>query len=294
MPLLDGLFGKAGSGPVAIPVATSVPVAFRVYYTPGYPPLLPEDLRAKAAAWVGTYAGDPLRSALRPVIESPALSYTDMAKTAFPPPLDVLQKADVGAEERARLEAAWQVTVVACEARAQVPMFGLWAAVAAGRSAALELKGALFDAPAIRLTAIASYQQPIPGDGVLRVADHVAFLADTDPRGFVRWHTTGMAKFGLPEIDIEEAPPGLDLRPLGQALAQHLLDTLLRANHGREAPVAELVLGPEIALPLAGGGTTVRLFLLPGQGALPGMLAVLPPHDFKGAQVEFLAGLPRG
>ena len=141
MPLLDGLFRKAGGGPVVIPVATRVPVAFRVYYTPGYPPLAPEDLRVKASEWLDEHAEEPLRSALRPVLLSDRLSYTDMPKTSFPPPLDLLHKADVGAEERTRFEAAWQVAVVSCETKPQVPMFGLWAAIAAARSAATELKG---------------------------------------------------------------------------------------------------------------------------------------------------------
>jgi len=205
MPLLGGLFNKGDGGPVVIPVAGHVPIAFRVYYTPGYPPLAPDDLRVNAGEWLDRYVEEPLRSALRPVVGSEKLSYTDMAKTSFPPPLEVLQKEDVGAEERSRFEAAWQVAVVSCEARTQVPMLGLWAAVAAGRSAALSLKGALFDAVAVRLTSIASYQQPIPGMGVLRAADHLA-VGSSGAGGPVSWRTAGMPKFGLPDLELLDAP----------------------------------------------------------------------------------------
>lgn len=275
MPLLDELLGRGKSGPLAIPVAASTPVALRVYYTPGYPPLLPEDLRARAATWVANHVDEPLRAALTPVVASGALSYTDVAKTAFPPPLDLLLKAEVGEEERTRFERAWQVVVVSSDAKPQVPMFGLWAAVAAARSAALELKGALFDSPAVRLTPIASYEERIPGNGALRVTDHVAFPVDTDPSGLVRWHTTGMSKFGLPDVVIP-APPGPDQGPLLRALAQHLLDTLLRANHGLPEPLSQLVFPADTTLPMADGPAVLRLQLAPSQGGIPTLVA-LPP-----------------
>jgi len=274
MPLLGGLFGPAEAVPVVIPVAASAPVSFRVYYVPGYPPLLPDELRARAAAWIGAHVDDPLCSALLPALAS--LSYTDMAKTSFPPPLDALRSASVGAEERSRLETAWQVAVVGCDVRPQVPMLGLWAAIAAGRSAALELGGALFDATAGRLTPLASYRQRIAGDGVLRVADHAALPAEADPARAGVWRTRGMAKFSLPEVELADAPAGRDFGLHLELLAQQLLDRLLTANHGREQPVAELSLPPEVTLVLPAGATPVRLFFRPRQAGPAVLVGVLP------------------
>lgn len=292
MPLLGGLFGGKGEiGPVVIPVPPSVPVAFRVYYVPGYPPLLPEELRAHAGGWAAANVEEPLRSALLPLLASLELTYTDMAKTAFPPPLEVLASADVGAEEKARLEAAWQVSVVACRSQLAVPMFGLWAAIAAGRSAALELKGALFDAAAGRLTPIASYSAPIAGRGTLTVADHVVVRSKADARGLVRWSSTGMVKFGLPEVEVQDAPGRIDLSPLVLTLGQRLLDLLLTANHGRPEPVSELTVGPVLELSPAGRPVSLRVFFTPGGGDLPGLLDVLPTPDFVGTQGDFLVGL---
>jgi len=284
VPLLDGLLHHGDGGSLAIPVAPSIPVAFRVYYTPGYPPLLAEDLRAQAAAWVAVHVAEPLRSALGPVVASPALVYSDMAKTAFPPPLDLLQKTEVGAEERKRFEAAWQVAVVSCETKPQVPMFGLWAAIAAARSAALELHGALFDSPAVRLTPVASYEQGIPGDGVLRVADHVAFPADPDPSGLIRWHTTGMSKFGLPEI-VVPAAPGSDQGPFLVAIAQHLLDCLLPANHGRPETLTELVVAADGGLPAALGPAPLKLHLAPSLAGVTTLVALPPLHPGSSAEL---------
>jgi hypothetical protein len=167
------------------------------------------------------------------------------------------------------------VAVVSCEAKPQVPMFGLWAAIAAARSAALELSGALFDSPAVRMTPVASYEQGIAGDGVLRVADHVAFPADPDPSGLVRWHTTGMSKFGLPEI-VVPAHPGPDHGPLLQALAQHVLDSLLRANHERPEPLTELLLPADLSLPGSEAAAHLHLHLARSQAGVPTLVAVPP------------------
>src|SRR4030088_261910 len=117
MPLLGGLFHKGDGGAVITPVAGHVPIAFRVYYTPGYPPLTSEDLRVNAGEWIDQFVPEPLRSALKTEIGSERLSYTDMPKTSFPPPLEVLR--EVGEGERSRFEAAWQVAVVSCEAKTQ-------------------------------------------------------------------------------------------------------------------------------------------------------------------------------
>jgi hypothetical protein len=291
MPILGGLFGKAEAGPIVIPVPPSVPVAFRVYYTPGYPPLLPDDLRARAGGWLAAHVEEPLRSALGPVVASPELTYTDMAKTAFPPPLDVLAKAEVGAEERSRLEAAWQVVVVSCPARLQVPVFGLWAAIAAGRSAALELRGVLFDAAAARLTAIPSYEASLAGKGELLSADHVAVSSAADGRGLVRWSSRGMAKFGLPEIEVQEAPALIDLGPFVVAFAQSLIDRLLTANHGRVDPVTELTLGPVVEVAVHARAIRFRVFFTAGRGELPGLIDVLPTPEFRGTQADFLVEL---
>ena len=292
MPLLGGLFGgKVEPGPVVIPVPATVPAALRVYYVPGYPPLLPDDLRARAAAWADAHVEEPLRSALKPLLASPDLTYADMAKTSFPPPLELLAHESVGAEEKARLESAWQVVVVAHPAVTQVPMLGLWAAIAAGRSAALELKGALMDAAARRVVPIAAYEAPLPGRGTLLIADHVGVAAATDARGLARWATTGMVKFGLPEVEIQEAKPGLDFGPLVTALAQHLLDSLLTANHGRPQPVTELSLGPELQLPVGGRQLAFRVLYLAGQGERPGYLDIIPVAAYQGTQADFLASL---
>jgi hypothetical protein len=173
-------------------------------------------------------------------------------------------------------------------------MFGLWAAIAAGRSAAVELRGALFDAAAARLTPIASYQQGLPGTGLLAVADHTVLSSTTDSRGLARWYTRGMGKFGLPEVEIQDAPAGLDLGPLLRDLAQFLLDQLLTANHDREQPVAELSLGPEISLPQADGSARFRIIHTPRQGDLPPIVDVLPTPGYRGTQGAFLAAVAAG
>lgn len=279
MPLLGGLFGKAPAGPVRVPVATVIPVAFRIYYQPRYPPLMAEDLRDRAHAWLDAHADDPLRSALHPVIESQDLDYTDMEKTAFPPPVEVLQKGSVGPEERHRLETAYQVTVITCRATPRVPMFGLWAALAAGRSAAMDLGGVMFDSVAVSLAPIAAQEERIAGGGTLRVAEHTGFHSAPAQAHAERWLTAGMAKFGLPEIEVlgPTGPPG-HMAAILEALGQHLLDSVLAANHGRPSPIEELELPPDLTLQVMGSPVPVQIAFSPARGltALPAEIAPNP------------------
>ena len=289
MPVLGGLFGGRDElGPAVIPVPAEVAAAFRVYYTPGYPPLLPDDLRARALAFAAAHVEEPLRTALAPLIAAPELTYSDMPKTSFPPPPGL---AAAGQEEQARLEAAWQVAVVSCPARLQVPVLGHWAALAAARSAALELGGALVDPAAGRLPPIAGYGEPIAGRGVLRAGGWTALNRETGVQGLARWHTTGLGRFGLPEVELAGGDPRLELGPLVLALAQHLLDQLLTANHGRAEPVAQLVLGPELELAVQGRPVRFRVHLDTAAGPRPAHLGVLPVAAFRGTQAEFLASL---
>jgi hypothetical protein len=167
--------------------------------------------------------------------------------------------------------------VISCEARMQVPVLGLWAAIAAARSAALDLKGALFDAAAVRLTTISSYQQSIAGRGVLIAADHVA-VSSVSGGGLYRWHTSGMPKFGLPDLELLDAPPGADLGPTLVAVAQLLLDGLLTVNHGRDQPLAELAISHDLGLQVPGGPATVSLAYAPAKPPMPHAIEVILPR----------------
>jgi hypothetical protein len=85
-----------------------------------------------------------------------------------------------------------------------------------------------------------------------------------------------MAKFSLPEVELADAPAGRDFGLHLELLAQQLLDRLLTANHGREQPVAELSLPPEVTLVLPAGATPVRLFFPPRQAGPAVLVGVLP------------------
>ena len=92
-------------------------------------------------------------------------------------------------------------------------------------------------------------------------------------------------------MEIQEAKPGVDFGPLVTALAQHLLDSLLTVNHGREQPVTELSLGPELEVAVAGRPIRFRVMHTPGQGDRPSYLDVLPVPAFPGTQTDFLDSL---
>ena len=259
---LGGLLGQHPKGPIRIPVVAAPAIPFGVYYTPLYPPLGSDELRARLGGWLDQHVEEPLRGALKPVVASAELlSYLDLHKTALPPPTDAAQTGAT-AEEAAKLARAWQVMAVTGHPAVQVPVFGLWAALAGAHSAAQELDGVAIDSTTHRVLR-ADLESPIAGDGRLQLAEHVTVCPLANSAGAATWRTLGMQKFGLPNLQLRGAlgDPTLLLVEIGQ----RLLDALLRANHGREEPLAELEVGSELTVR---GATAVHLQYLAGADPL--------------------------
>ena len=254
MPSLSGLFAKAPEGPLRIPVDATVALGFAVYYVPGYPPLGGKELRAALPAWLDGHLAEPLRGAVKQFAAGPGLDYTDdLQRGALPlPPYDLLRSEGAGEEEVKRLEKGYQLLMVHARDPNTVPRFGLWAALAGARAGAEALAGVGYD-PA-RMAVIPLGSAALPGDGVVRVREHVAFRLGGEPGG-PGWITSaGMSKFGLPDLRVgfpAGFPPPLEMLA---DIAQQLIDSVLRANHGRAECISELEFGPAVVaagVPLA-------------------------------------------
>lgn len=262
---LGGLLGQHPKGPVRIPVVAAPAIPFGVYYTPLYPPLGPDELRARLAGWLDQHVDEPLRSALKPAVASTELlTYLDMHKTALPPPTDPAQ-AGATPEEGAKLEQAWQVMAITGHPAVQVPVFGLWGALAGARSAAQDLDGVAIDTTTHRVLR-AEPESVIAGSGKVVLAEHVTIAPLGNPSGAATWRTAGLQKFGLPNLQLRGVLPGSgDPGLLLVETGQQLLDALLRANHGREQPLAELEIGSELTV---SGATAAHLEYVAGADPL--------------------------
>jgi hypothetical protein len=143
-----------------------------------------------------------------------------------------------------------------------VPVFGLWAALAGARSAAQDLDGVAIDTTTQRVLR-ASPESAIAGSGKLLLAEHVTVAPLGNAPGAATWRTAGMQKFGLPNLQLRGAlgEPTLLLVEIGQ----QLLDGLLRANHGRQQPLAELEIASELTVQ---GATAAHLEYVAGSDPL--------------------------
>jgi hypothetical protein len=272
-------------------------------------PPTPESLKPVIDAWLEKYSESPLKDALRAYLERGFVELEVLPREGVPPlPLELMQYASKGEMEEQRLHQATHVVVVSGTDIHTPIRFGYWASLAAGRALARASGGVLVDASVPRWLLASTYEEPLPADGFVNVWDHVIIPMSVDDRGQLWLTTSGLKKFGLPELQILGAPPNLgeSLMPVMNAMAYGLLRRVAEA--GENEPPKELVLEPEIRLeeawieaslgkeptpPNEGaqGWTMVGLQYEPGEDGSDAFLTLMPPAGFKGSQGEWLNGV---
>jgi uncharacterized protein YegJ (DUF2314 family) len=196
------------------------------------------------------------------------------------------------------------------------PRAGLWAATAAAHGIASALDGIVFDpvlmnlVPSERLSE--SLLESMSDGGRLLPVDHILVLFSVDERG-AGWMTTkGMEKFGLPNLEVRQAPPGLfdRLVHVMNGLAGRLIHTVMESpvTEGLPRSVAlerEMRLGMEDIARAYGvdempyepedgvrGWTLVGLeYTGRGRRGMEPFIALVPPGGARIDQGEWLYGL---
>lgn len=271
----------------------------------------PKDIQRLAVAFVQSRAGDPLKGALARFVGSELVRIDVRPRALVPePPAELLlasggHEADPAREEAQRFAAAKEVVVVSAKFVLVRPLLHVWAALAAARAVALATSGVVLDPEIPRLLPIAGYASGVPGDGRVVVADHVVVptnAAETKGAAATWTTTSGMPRFGLPDLEMRFVPPGRarDVVPLVLGVAQRLLDQALdqAARAPRETALEELELEAEQTVTLtdvaaafgdprptadASEGATVALTHEPGQA----FVTVGPPASFTGERAEW-------
>jgi uncharacterized protein YegJ (DUF2314 family) len=296
-------FGSGkGNEPIRLSLPGSLQVSFAVYFKSlrDAPPE-PAALKPVMAAWLARHAREPLRSAVRDWVERGFLMLEVGPKEMLRlPPLELLQMWRPGELEERRFLEADHAVLVGTEDLLLPPRIGLWAATAGARALAEAAGGVILDPEFPRLLTIQPHQEDLPPAGRIHAAEHIMVPSSTDRRG-LSWITTkGMGRFGLPELEIRDAPRNLtgSLSQLLNAVAQHLVTTALRQAQERGEPLSELEVGPEIRLEAAEiaraygsdepvdtegarGWTLVRLEYHPGRKGEDSFLRLVPPQGAR-------------
>lgn len=218
----------------------------------------PEDLLGIAREWLRHHAGEMLQEAIEGFLDQGLLSLLIEEKSSVPhPPDDMLLAYNPGENEERRYRNSTHVVFIGAPDLLLPPRVGLWAVTAVARALTAGLRGGvLLDPEFPRLVTQEVGKEDLPSHGHLRLPDHILIPYSQDPRSGLLWITTkGMARFGLPDLELRNVPPNLvqSLMPVMNGMAQRLADAATRAvieGHDREPPTV-LVLPSEIPFGLA-------------------------------------------
>ncbi len=231
------------------------------------------------------------------------------------PPLPLDQLAAVGATEAQldRVQAATHLILVTVGGRAGWPPAHEWLARTMAMTAAQRHGTDVVDLLANRLLDLATIRASLPdADGLVRLADWVSVEYWPDRAGYA-CTTTGLHRFGLPELQTLATPPNL-VGAWSRAMIG-IAGQLLGSWHDalRESPDAAFVhLRPSLVLtdgdvveahartigrfgpyPSAGGRTAAAVWLALDPGSDPRrhnrFLTVHPPLSWSGSAGEHLA-----
>lgn len=289
--------------PIRIPLPADLETRYVVYFAPGDRPVpQPEHVKAALGAWLAPNARGPIRPDIAGFVARGGLDLVIGARELLPVSPDELLTVPgaVDAEERWRLAEATHLIVIVTPDEMVHPRVGFWTALSTARALACASGGVILDPEVPRLLPVDTHAEPLPEDARINVTDHILLLTE-DQRGRVRLSSRGMGKFGLPEVEIRDIPPGLGaaLMPVAHGVAQHLLRASLLVTHEHGGAQAELPVGPDIRLTLqdiphsqtgenfpepepgAQGFTTLRLEYRTAKKDGP-VVGVVPPRGYRG------------
>jgi hypothetical protein len=277
-----------------------LPVAEKVLalYVVAAPEHLPPGLLARDRAGLGEYGAPPVDIEPR----------VDVIGTGDPPLSGLLDLLDCPAcgphadpQELSRIRTADRHLIVAAANGPGWPPLHMWTAGTTAEALTVATGGILLD-PDV------PFIGPGPGAScalrdreLFQVVDwiEVAVADEDDPRAG-RWlATSGLPRFGLPELQIHQVPAGLDdpwtaiINGLAQLLLQAHWDSLA-ARPGlafREFPDTLTLTSADIThatgRPLPPAATRIRLRLDLGSPDDTAFLTILPPRGYRGTEAHW-------
>jgi uncharacterized protein YegJ (DUF2314 family) len=200
-------------------------------------------LAAALRGWVMDHARPPMCEAILKRLAFGKLYFRRLPKQ---PALTALSDE----EGKRRLAASDSAVHLAVVDSLALPRPGLWLALSMARALACEGDGVIFDEQATAYRPASSCRSPVSENGEISAAEHIMLFSSVDDRGRGWVTTCGMRKFGLPDLEVQDAPPDL-ASGIGDVLngtAQLLLDEIWRAARAAPEGPREIAISPELEL----------------------------------------------
>ena len=261
--------------------------------------------RERAVAALSGRVGDHLRPALAALLGSPLVTVDCQPSSALPAlPADFQRYLGADPQHVRAVTGAAELVVIRASAPPGWPPLHEWGARAGAAALAADLGVPVVDAFVPKVLAPDAALGALPeAEMRLRVADWVLVFQSAGELGL--WSTTkGLGRFGLPELQVRNAPPQL-AQPVTRiltGLAALLLDQWMRALQasGKQAAFTPVPAEVEIseadvaraysARPRGGGSARVRLAVDPAAGSqAESFLTVQPPNEYAASAGEHLA-----
>jgi len=192
-----------------------------------------EELLRYGADWAEAHIAEPMRTGIQEFLRQDLINLFIHDRAEMPePPDDILRAYNPGETEERRFRNANHAFVIGSPDLLTAPRIGMWSVIAAARGIAAALPGGVIVDPEFpRLLPLEQLAEDLPVDGEIRVPDHILIPYYSDSRtGLLSITTKGMARFGLPDIEVRNAPPNLagSLMPVLNGLAQRLTISAMR------------------------------------------------------------------
>lgn len=265
---------KKPGGPIRLPLPESLAVSYLVYFrSQRTEPPTPEQLIPVLSGWIERHVEDPLRSPLLEFCNRGLLQLAVGPRDMMPePPRELLESWRPGELEERRFLEATHVVAIISDDLLRPPRLGLWLALAAARALSEASGGVALDPEFPRLLRLDDNQRDLPANGRIHIGDHILVPQSVGDKGLLWTTTKGMGKFGLPELEICDAPPNLNT-PIGYLIngaAQRLVrSSLEQALEAGEKEPGELTLEPILRVRLEDvvAARTEELPVPPEEGA---------------------------
>jgi len=204
------------------------------------PPPSPEALLRQARERAGEYADPQLARLIASYLRQEFMNLEVRPREALPEPPESHRAAlGSGEEEERRFERATHVIALTAWDLFMYPLAGWWAGLMTARALARDFGGVILEARYGRLLRVDSLEDRFPKTPLPTARQFLFCPCSVGPDGLGWITTVGMRVFGLPELEICEAPPSIlrEATPFLGAVAYRLLrEALAHAGQGPDRP----------------------------------------------------------
>lgn len=193
--------------PLTLRFPSDVPNAFLTFcqIPPREVPTL-DSLRMIIRDWIGRNVNAPLRGLALPFLELPLVTIQVSEARSLPPEMIAGLAENIGEEAFAQIQQATHCLIVRSPDALIFPRAGLWTCLAGGLACAGRFGGVIVDADTQRVFPTGVRFPTLHNQGLFHIRHFLLVPMSQDERGLFWMTTRGMARFGLPEVQVRDIP----------------------------------------------------------------------------------------